>query len=110
MAQVAHANEFFELFKDEAICVSADDECKVIVDTLALSHYFQIHLFFAVGDSPVQLILDITTLGITMYHLRHVFLLPIAKLDRLYRKKIGFSDRLYNDRSHPTTMFWRPVA
>lgn len=52
MAQVAYANELFELFNDECIWLSVDDKNKINMRTLAVYRYFQINRFFPVNDKP----------------------------------------------------------
>lgn len=52
MAQVAYANELFELFGDECVRMSVDDKNKINVGTLAVSRFFQIQKFFPVNDAP----------------------------------------------------------
>ena len=52
MAQVAHADELFELFRDRCIRLSVDDKNKISVGTLTVSRYFQINRFISVNDKP----------------------------------------------------------
>ena len=52
MAEVAYANELFELFSDECIQLLVDDKNKINVGALAVLRYFQINRFFPVNDKP----------------------------------------------------------